>query len=79
VLVIERILGVSVAASCNSMEISYSLRNSSIFPLKVKNIVDRHICGLTFVEYKLLRWGYWPDTGQHFVVLYRFPAWLPVL
>ena len=31
------------------------------------------------MEYMLVRWGYWPGLGQHFVVLYRYPAWLPVL
>jgi len=30
------------------------------------------------MEYVLAR-GYWPVTGQHCVVLYWYPAWLPVL
>jgi len=47
--------------------------------LKDTHIVDRHICGLTFMEYMVVRWGYWPGAGQHFVVLCWYPAWLPVL
>lgn len=61
---VEHILGVSVVASCNSMGISYSLWNIVVYFHWRINIVDRHICGLTFVEYMLVRWGYWPGTGS---------------